>query len=441
MNRIFSIVLFLVFTINIGYSQKINTKEIDHYIDYIEQNNQELGNISIFKDGKEVYNRSFGQSAIPNLKYNEKTKYKIASITKLFTATLIWQLIEDGKLRENQKLADFFPDMPNAKNISINNLLEHSSGLGDYVIKQDSLYFWLENPVTEEEIEKEIKSQGVLFDVGEKFSYSNSGYYLLRKIIEAKHKMDFGKVLHQEITKPFNLLNTYSILSGQKNIFPTYIYVQDQWEEMKDLYLKNIIGVGDMISTPYDLNKFINLLFNYKILSKETMRKLLPQSDDDEFGRGLYSIYFNNRHNYGHSGDTFGTHSLVEYNPKNKLSIAYCITGEVYPHNDFSIDISKIIYDIDFEYPAFNYTKVDPKEVKNYLGIYESDELPIDLTITEKDSVLTVQPLKRSTYKLEQIDTNKFIVEDAEIEIKFKPEVDSLILSLYGDEYKMNKRN
>ncbi|WP_262887656.1 serine hydrolase domain-containing protein [Chryseobacterium sp. POL2] len=125
----FSIFVFLILSLNLS-SQNINSDKIDAYLSHIEKQNLDIGTVSILKDGKEVYAKNFGEIKSNNV------RYQIGSVTKLFTATLVFKLIENQKLSLNTKLEEFFPDIKNADKISIQNLLEHSSGLSNYLKKR-----------------------------------------------------------------------------------------------------------------------------------------------------------------------------------------------------------------------------------------------------------------------------------------------------------------
>ncbi len=420
-----------------AFAQTIDTARINDYIDYIVKENQDVGNISIFKNGQEVYNRSFGQNHIKDLEFNENTKYHIGSITKLFTATMIWQLIEKGQLSLKDKLAEFFPKVPNSKEINIKNLLEHSSGLGDYVIKNDTLYYWLKEPRTEKEILSEIRRQGVLFQPGDSVSYSNTGYYLLAKILEKKYHLKYGKILKKYITEPLHLKNTFSVENHPKNIFNSYKFSKGKWVKIKEFYFPNVVGLGDIVSTPTDLNKFINQLFNYKILSKTTIEKMKPIVGKEVFGRGLMFVPFYDHIGYGHAGDTYGSHSSVVYEPKNRLSVAFALNGARYPRNNFAIGLSNTIYGIDFNYPKF----VDPQILKQYIGIYASPDFPLKITIAKQGSLLTGQATGQSDFPLQPIGKNKFQFERAGIKIEFKPEKKLLIIKQGGSENILKKED
>src|SRR5690606_21926652 len=174
-------------------------QKIDSLITTVEKENIDIGAVSIFKEGKEVYNRNFNHKVIDGNKAPKNLKYHIGSTTKMLTATMIFQLIEENKLKLNDILASYFPDIPNAENITIGHLLSHSSGLADYVVKQDTLYFWLKEPVSEKEIFDEIKRQGTLFQPGDSVSYSNTGYYLLTKILEKEQGKKYKEILAENI--------------------------------------------------------------------------------------------------------------------------------------------------------------------------------------------------------------------------------------------------
>jgi D-alanyl-D-alanine carboxypeptidase len=211
------------------FAQNIDIQKIDSFVSHIEKNNRGIGSVSIFKDGNEVYNRSFGQSKLKDIQYDADTKYQIGSITKTITATLVFKLIESNKLQLEDKLSNFYPKIPNSDKITIKNMLEHSSGLGDYTMKNDSIT-WLTEKVTEKEIFDEIIKQGVSFQPNEKVEYSNSGYFLLTKIVEKFYKKDYATIVSKEIVNPLNIKNFLSITSKTKNIFPSYGY-KKKWEK------------------------------------------------------------------------------------------------------------------------------------------------------------------------------------------------------------------
>lgn len=328
----------------------INTQKIDNFLDYLVQNGQGVGSITIYQNGKEIYNRNFGQEQLSNAKWNAKTGYQIGSISKLFTATMLMQLVESGKLSLSDKLSKYYSDIPNAENITIETMLNHTSGLGDYVGEE---YQWLfGKAVGDKVILDKIKSDGVEFQPGEKIRYSNSSYYLLSRILEKVSNKPYHKLLKKNITEKTRMKNTYSVLDNPKNVFKSYEKENDKWIQMEDFDFKNCIGLGDIVSTTEDLNLFINALFNEKFIKKETLEKMLPKSEKP-FGLGVMRFPFYNKTSFGHGGDTAGTHSIMTYSPEEKYSIAMSINAEEFPHNELAIGILNLIYDENYEFPKF----------------------------------------------------------------------------------------
>lgn len=342
------LVTFLLFISGNLFSQDINKEKLDDYLNYVEANNGGIASLSIFKDGEEIYNRSFGQEKLPNVTFNKDTKYQIASVTKMITAILILQLVEDGKIKLDTKLSDFYPEIPNSQKITIKNLLEHSSGLGNFAIRNGAI--WVMDKVTEKDIFDEIKKQGVTFEPNEKVAYSNSAYILLRMILEKKHKKEYHKIVEQKIIKPLNLRDFASVKSNPVNIFKSYKFTES-WDEIKDIEYSNVVGVGDIASTTKDLNIIITSLFEYKIVKKETLDLMKPVIGKEDWGRGLALFEYGENLFFGHSGDVLGCHSRLIYNPKDRISISYSTNGERIPTNIFVENLVDIIYKKEFKLP------------------------------------------------------------------------------------------
>ena len=420
------------------FAQNIDIHKIDSFVSHIENNDRGIGSVSIFKDGKEVYNRSFGQPKLTDIQYNADTKYQIGSITKTITATLIFKLIESNKLQLDDKLSKFYPKIPNSDNITIKNLLEHSSGLGDFTMKNDSIT-WLTEKVSEKEIFDEIIKQGVSFQPNEKVDYSNSGYFLLTKILEDLYKKDYGTIVAKEIVKPLNLRNFSSITPKTKNIFPSYGY-NGEWKKITEFEFSNVIGVGDIVATTTDLNTFLYNLFQYKILKKESIEQMKPDFTKKEtFGKGLMLVPFYEHISYGHGGDTYGTHSIVSYNEKDDLGFSFSFNGERFPHNDFAIGILSIIYDKPYEIPLFTTYNLTSEELDKYLGVYVSKKIPLKITITKNGNTLIAQGTGQPAFPLEATGKDKFKFDQAGAKFKFNPTDKTMILFQGGGQIEFSK--
>lgn len=427
--------LFLAIT---AFAQPFDTNKIDSFINHLAQNNQSIGSVSVFQDGKEIYNKSFGQSKLAHTQYNPETKYQIGSITKMITATLIFDLIENNTLNLSDTLSSFFPEIPNAPKITIKNLLEHSSGLGDFTAKNDSLT-WLTKKVSEQDIFDEIIKQGVSFQPNEKVRYSNSGYFLLTKILEKQHNKKYATIVEEKIIQPLSLQNFTSITEDTKNIYPSYKYT-NEWKESVEFDFSNVIGVGDIVSTTQDLNTFLFNLMQAKILSKESVDQMKPiYTQKESFGRGLMFIPFYDHVFYGHGGDTYGTHSIVSYNEQDGLGLAFSINGERFPHNDFAIGILSIIYGKEYDFPEFDTLALNPEDLDQFLGVYSSPTFPIKLTISKEGNLLKGQGTGQPEFPLECYEPNKFKLDQINLKIEFFPEENKLIFNQNGHIFELTK--
>jgi D-alanyl-D-alanine carboxypeptidase len=429
---------FLLIVWSTVYSQKIDNQKIDDYINHIENNNRGIGSVSIFNNGREVYNRSFGQGKLENVKYDANAKYQVGSITKIVTATLIFKLIENNKLKLEDKLSNFYPEIPNSENITIKNLLEHSSGLGDFSVKNDSIQ-WLTTRVSEKDIFDEIIKQGIDFQPNEKVEYSNSGYYILTKIVEKKYKSNYAAIVKNKIVKPLKLNNFSSSKNNSKNVFKSYSF-EGAWNEITEYDFSNVLGVGDIASTTRDLNIFITKLFQYKILKKESVEIMKPIYNKELFGRGLMVIPFYEILFYGHGGDTFGTHSILGYNEKDKISFAISINGQRFPHNDFAIGLLSIIYEQEYEYPIFkDAIELKAEDLDIYFGVYSSRSYKYKLRIFKEGTVLKVKGPGEPAFPLECYEVHKFNYDHHSMKFEFKPLENKMILNLSGREIIMTK--
>lgn len=330
-------------------SQPIQTKRLDTFLDRVESNNGGIGSVSIFKGGREIYARSFGQQNLPGVAHDADSKYQIASVTKMVTAILAFKLIEDGRLNLDDSLSSYFPAMPSAQKISIANLLGHTSGLGNFAIRNGEV--WVVDPQTQDQILEEIATQGIAFEPGQRVAYSNSAYFLLRMIIEQVHGRAYHDIVAQEIAAPLGLRNFASTGSHPGNTFKSYAF-SGEWREIKDIDYSNVIGVGDIAATTHDLNVLISGLFEYKLVHKDRLQQMQPKLGGSGWGLGLAEFTYGEEHFLGHGGDVLGSHSRVIYNPEDDVAIAYSTNGERIPTNVFLEAIVDLVYGREAVFPV-----------------------------------------------------------------------------------------
>lgn len=417
-------------------NRDINFKKIDDYLDYIAKNNQGIGSVSIFRHGKEVYRKDFGQSGI-SAKFDKNTGYQIGSISKLMTATMLMQQVEKGNLKLTDKLAKFFPDAPNADKITIENMLNHTSGLGNYVGADAN---WLFKNVGEKAIFDKIKKEGVAFQPGEKMEYSNSAYWLLSRILEKITKKPYNVLLKENITQKVGMTNTFSVLDNPKNIYAAYEFNGKSWQNLEDFDFHNAVGLGDVTSSTEDLNKFINALFQGKLVKSETLKMMLPQKRI--FGLGISGVPFYNIKSYGHGGDTIGQHSAVAYEPNDDFSIAYAFNGERMGHNDVAVGILNIIYNQDFELPKFDKPEISQEDFKKFSGDYISKENPLAIKIFKHGRMLLAQGQAKGqgAFDLAKTAENEFESKEVGVKMTFAKDGKTMTMTQNGKSFSYKKK-
>ena len=402
-------------------ARDINIAAIDSFITHIEQHNQGIGTVSVAYNGNTLYTRHYGQQVVPATCCN----YRIGSITKTFTATLIHRLCNSGQLSLDTTLDNFFPAISTADSITIAHLLNHTSGLADFTVKQDSLIQWLTQPVSQQDILDEIIRQDVIFAPGSNIRYSNSAYYLLGRIIEQLYQAPYEVVIEREITKPLSLNDTRSSQSQLHDAaLPYRLNTANKWQQVDEFYFPNIVAVGDMVSSTTDLITFINALFNGTLIDTASVAQMLPP-EGNIWGSGLMLMPFYEHTFYGHAGDTYGTHTAVMHNPSDSITIAIAINGCAAPRNDLLIGIASAIYDMEYQYPDYSkhqqYTATQD-ELKQYVGIFNSSliDLPMNITYNEADGNLSLQLRGQPAIWLEAKSPGVFINSPTGVGIKFK---------------------
>jgi len=421
--RLFLAFSFLLFVFNVSLAQPFNTKKLDSLLTTLSDNSMAMGSLAISKNGKIIYERAFGNALLKeseDVPATVDTKYRIGSISKTFTAVLIFQLIEEKKLHLTTTLDQFFPALPNAKIITIRELLYHRSGLHDYT-KDTDFENWLDKPKTQEELLSIIASKGPDFPPNEKASYCNSNYLVLSAILEKIRKKPYSEVLNERIISKLRLKNTYygSATDINKNESTSYKYAGGNWIKDTETNLSIHSGAGSIVSTPADLARFADALFSYKLISRASVDKM--KTLVDYYGMGMFSFPFIQRTGFGHGGRIDGFASSLQYYPEDKLAIAYCTNAMVYPKDDILDGILRICFNEVYEIPKFNRSTAPAKQtLDSYVGTYSSPDLPIKLVCTNSNGSLLVET-KGQPFATQWIGKDKFMNKQFGFFFEFKP--------------------
>lgn len=432
--------LFLASSLSFGQNN-FNFEKLDSLMKELSIKNKFMGSLTIRKNDQILYNKAFGFSLI-NGKASKKattdTKYRVGSITKMFTAVMIFQLVEEHQISLKTKLAAFFPEIPNADKISISNLMNHRSGI--HSVTDDSNYLkWNTKPQTESEMIARIIAHKPDFTPNEKTAYSNSNFIILGYIIEKITRKDYASNLQERIANKIGLKNTY--YGGRTNLglneSISYDYANNEWIPEPETDLSVPHGAGAIVSTTNDLSSFVTSLFFEKLISRKSLDSMTSMEQD--FGRGIFAIPFYDRKSFGHTGIIDKFASLLSFFPDDSVAIAFCTNELDYNMNDITIGILSIFYDKPYEIPSLKDIHVDPELLKKYEGVYSSKDIPIKLTIKIMGGKLTGQGTGQQPFPLEAINDDEFTFAQANITIRFMKGKDELTLKQNGADFILSK--
>jgi D-alanyl-D-alanine carboxypeptidase len=427
------------FLIQIGFAQSLDKTKLEQYFNVLETNNKFMGSVAISQNGKIIYTKQIGFSDIENkVKPNENTKYRIGSISKTFTTVLVFKAIEANKLKLTDKLNQYIPEVPNANEITISNLLNHRSGIHNFT--DDVEYSkWDTKKTSEKELLATIIKGGSDFKPDAKASYSNSNYVLLTWILQKIYKKDYALLLNEQIIQPLHLNNTYfgKPASIKDNESFSYSLQNGNWVKHTETDMSIPLGAGAIVSTPSDLTLFSDALFNGKLVSNQNLELMKTLKDD--FGMGLFQVPFNEKKGYGHTGgiDDF-TSAFAHFDDQN-VTIALTSNGSVFNNNNISITLASAVYNQPYELPSFKTISVTTEKLDKYLGIYASKDIPLKITFTKNNTTLIAQATGQPTAELVATDTDKFSFELAGAIMEFNPAEKTMTLKQGGQQFLFTK--
>lgn len=421
-------------------SQVFNKARLDSFFVALNTHDQSMGSVAIASGGAVVYQNAIGYSQANGAIKTPatiQTKYRIGSISKMFTATMIFQLIDQGKLNLSTPLAAYFPQLPNAAKITIGEMLDHRSGLHNFT--NDSLYTtYMGEPQTEAAMTAIFARQKPDFEPDTKAEYSNTNFVLLGYIVEKITGKTYAEELKNRITSKIGLKDTYygSKADPAKNEAYSYNYT-GKWTQMPETDMSIPGGAGAVVSTPADLVKFIDALFAGKLISAASLE--LMKTMKDNYGMAMFTIPFYDKKGYGHTGGIDGFSSLLIYFPQDKLAIAYLSNGVRYSTNDVVIGALSIYFNKPFVIPEFKTIALSAAVLDQYVGNYSSSQMPLKVAITQNNGILFGQATGQGAFPLEAKGGDKFVYTAAGITLTFDPAKNSFTLMQAGATYLFTK--
>ena len=387
--------------------------------------------LGIIKEGKLIYAKGYGMA---NMEYDipnsASSVFRIGSTSKQFTAASIVLLAEKDKLSLDDNLKSLFPDFPDyAKKITIRHLLNHTSGIRDYLqisylkgLGDDDYY-------TDDNVMKWLINQTDLnFSPGEEYLYSNSGYWLLGQIVKKVAGMNMAEFAMKEIFEPLEMNSTH-FHNDHTQIVKNRAsgYVPDNNENFKiSMTTLDMIGDGGIFTTINDIKKWDDDYYETAVLSKElwnvmTQQGVLNNGEVIDYASGLMISKYKGLKTVRHGGAFVGFRAEILRFPEQKLSIAiFANRGDANPSRMANqvADIllkDKLIENIDKKDKKvkFDITE-DEFQLSQLIGNYEIQPGVVARLSIKNDSLNVLQTWDKSTYNILKVSGNTFQISGNE---------------------------
>lgn len=310
--------------------------------------------LGVYQNGKLIHTKAVGVADIESkTPISATTIFRIASNSKQFTAASILLLAEQGKLKLTDNLRQFFPAFPAyADKISIQNLLNHTSGVRDYL--QIAYLAGYDPEVVDDEIIRKwlVNQQNLSFETGQYMSYSNSGYWLLSEIVEKVSGMPLENYANKYIFEPLEMNNTQFLKKPAAcKQFRATGYEETTHGLEKSSINVEVIGDGGIITNLQDWAKWESEFANPKVFSKKMLKKMVTPKKLNSghklpYANGLFVDEYEKRKTVEHSGNFAGFLSQMLRFPKEDLSIVIFSNRTDLDVIDLSYKVANILFNI-----------------------------------------------------------------------------------------------
>lgn len=448
----------LCFAAQISCAQDPDAVKIGQLLDKYAAYDQLNGTVLVAHEGKVIFKKGYGYANfewdIPNA---SDTKFRLASVTKQFTAMLILQLSEKGKLKLDGKISDYLPDYPkdNGNRITIYQLLTHTSGVPNYTSLPDFFQRHARNPYSPKDFLPVFSELPLEFEPGSAFKYSNSGYFILGAIIEQVTGMSYAKALQENIFKPIHMDQ-----SGYDQAAPLikkraagYRKTVDGYANAPYLDMSLPFSAGGLYSTVEDLYLWDQALYNDQLLSAA--------------GKAIYFTPYRNGYACGwvrkpftlgntkdtisaiwHNGSINGFSTIIVRIPESKdLIVLLNNTGNV-DVEDISRNILGILYNKTYDMPVKRRAPLladesnrpatidaDTAAYRAYAGKYQLAP-QLFITITVENGRIYEQVTGQSRFEIFPESPGKFFMKVVDAQMSFVKDeqgsIDRLILHQFG---------
>lgn len=421
------------------YAQETDRAALDRLFTILESQEQFMGGVSVYRGGEEIYFRAAGYANLEDeTPVTPDTRYRIGSVSKMFTASIIMQLIGEGALQPETTLSEFFPGLPNAERITILQMLQHRSGIFNITGAPDFLD-WRTEPRSRQVILDRIASLGTVFEPGERQEYSNSNYVLLCFIAEELDGASFPEILENRITGPLGLSQTSIGEEEHLAELADSYNRRGEWIRAEKTHYSIPMGAGAIVSTPRDMNRFADALFAGRVVADSSLRMM--QEYRERYGIGLVGPEIEGVEFSGHSGGIDGYRAILYHAAEEDLTVAVTSNAAQISLNDLLPLVVRIILGRSYELPVFESQYMhSTEELEAMAGTYGVSSSDYTLTMQVDGEELVVVGLFDEPSVLAAVEKNRFTYGMSGFTFEFVPGQNELLITQGGETHTFRKQ-
>jgi len=287
--------------------------------------------IAIVERGQPAYAKAFGKASLdPNRAADAHTRYAVGSVSKQFTVAAILLIAEQGKLSLDDKVSKYFPDLTRANEITVRELLSHTSGYEDYAPQDYIIPEWIK-PTTPEAVMDQWAKKPLDFDPGTRWQYSNTNYVLAGRIFEKASGQQLMPFLKEKFFDPLGMTSAGDC-SVDKTPEDAVAYTRYALGPARPALREGpgwYFAAGELCMTPADLARWDSAFLHKQILSAQSYNEftteiLLKDGDHTRYALGLQIGQHNNIPVIYHGGEVSGFLTLNQVFPTRDAAVIVC---------------------------------------------------------------------------------------------------------------------
>jgi len=394
--------------------------------------------VIVMRDGETVFRKAYGLADVDKkVPLQADMQLRLGSITKQFTAVAILMLAEQGKLSLQDDITRFVPDYPTkGKSITIHQLLQHKSGIHNYTAMRS---FWsvAHKDMSVAQMIDFFKNEPLDYAPGERWAYSNSGYFLLGAVIEKASGMRYADFIAQNIFEPLGMVDTAyeGAERSAKRRIPGYRGGFFSGYSLADQISMSLpYAAGALVSTVDDLARWDAAISAGKLLTAESWKQAftpctLPDAAACNYGFGWTIGKLRGHQEVAHGGDIPGFNGYVIRLPDDKVFVAVLSNGERSLLNSEVVAQQAAAIALGDPFPERKVIALAPEALDAFVGTYKLADNSTR-TVRRKGAILTWQREGRPATDLKPYESTSFFVEGTMNSVEFRRDAGGKVTSL-----------